>query len=278
MRFIAVSFLLLMSASLLSAQTSGKSHHWLSPGVSDEISRSAVTKSGGPVVSFPCDPLMTAKQERALAVALMKESPFHWVPGMSLSNMAAELSEQVPVLLDRRALEEIGIDPDSPIGAGVMTHQHADSQSRRGERERWWQRDEAAVIDGRPSLVVDVLSRLKDLYLTLMIVRGQVVITTVEAAEDDLATRIYDVTPLISMRAHASWGASHATHGVSEAYADFDSLINILETSVAPDTWEALGGNSTTVGVTIRDRHWIVVSTTTMTHWKIQRLLDRLNQ
>ncbi|MCS7465063.1 hypothetical protein NZK35_00055 [Stieleria sp. ICT_E10.1] len=221
---------------------------------------------------------MSLKQERALAVALMKPSTFHWVPGQPLSQMAAELSEQVPVLLDRRALEEIGIDPDAEIGAGVMTHQHAGSPDRNGERERWWQRDEAAVIEGRPSLIVDVLSRLKDLYLTLMIVRGQVIITTVEAAEDDLATRIYDVTPLINMVPRAPWESVRPSNAIAETSPDFDTLLETIQTSLDADTWERLGGNSTIVPSTIRERHWIVVSTTTMTHWKMQRLLDRLNQ
>ncbi|PAY20324.1 hypothetical protein CKO51_06670 [Rhodopirellula sp. SM50] len=246
--------------------------------MSDDISSSAVTKPGGPVVSFPCDPLMSVKQERALAVALMKPSTFHWVPGQPLSQMAAELSEQVPVLLDRRALEEIGIDPDAEIGAGVMTDEHASSQEQHAERARWWQRDEAAVIEGRPSLIVDVLNRVRDLYLTLMIVRGQVVITTIEAAEDDLATRIYDVTPLISMVPRAPWESVQPSRGIAETSPDFDALLDTIQTSIDADTWERLGGNSTIVPATIRERYLIVVSTTTMTHWKLQRLLDRLNQ
>ncbi len=278
MRFIALSFLLLLSPGLVSAQTTAVSRHWLSPGLSDDISSSAVTKAGGPVVSFPCDPLMSVKQERLLSVALMKPSPFHWVPGMPLSQMAAELSEQVPVFLDQRALEEIGIDPDSPIGAGVMTHERARSQRRHAERARWWQQDEAAVTEGRPSLIVDVLNRVRDLHLTLMIVRGQVILTTIEAAEDDLATRIYDVTPLISMRPRAPWDSVSRSTGIGETSPDFESLMDMIETSIDPDTWERLGGNSTIIASTIRDRQWIVVSTTSMTHWKLQRLLDRLNQ
>ena len=102
MRFIALSFLLFLSPGLVSAQTTAVSRHWLSPGLSDDISSSAVTKAGGPVVSFPCDPLMSVKQERLLSVALMKPSTFHWVPGQPLNQMAAELSEQVPVILDTR--------------------------------------------------------------------------------------------------------------------------------------------------------------------------------
>ena len=50
----------------------------------------------------------------------------------------------------------------------------------------------------RPALAVDVLRRLHDVELTLLFRHGQVVITTVEAAEDNLATRIYDVTPLVN--------------------------------------------------------------------------------
>ncbi len=278
MRFIALSLLLFTSPGLATAQTTVASVHWLSPGLSDDISSSAVTRAGGPVVSFPCDPLMSVKQERSLTVALMKPSPFHWVPGMSLSQMAAELSEQVPVFLDQRALDEIGIDPDSPIGAGVMTHEHASTRQRDSERAKWWQQDETAVMEGRPSLIVDVLNRVRDLHLTVMIVRGHVILTTVEAAEDDLATRIYDVTPLISIRPRASWDSVSRSNGIGETSPDFESLMDMIETSIDPETWERLGGNSTIISSTVRDRQWIVVSTTSMTHWKLQRLLDRLNQ
>ena len=265
MRFIALSLLLFTSPGLATAQTTVASVHWLSPGLSDDISSSAVTRAGGPVVSFPCDPLMSVKQERSLT-------------GLSLSQMAADLSEQVPVFLDQRALDEIGIDPDSPIGAGVMTHEHASTRQRDSERAKWWQQDETAVMEGRPSLIVDVLNRVRDLHLTVMIVRGHVILTTVEAAEDDLATRIYDVTPLISIRPRASWDSVSRSNGIGETSPDFESLMDMIETSIDPETWERLGGNSTIISSTVRGRQWIVVSTTSMTHWKLQRLLDQLNQ
>ncbi|WP_182868776.1 hypothetical protein [Stieleria mannarensis] len=277
MRLIAFLILLSLSPTLLLAQATDRSHHWLSPGLSEEITRSSTTKAGGAVVSFPCDPLMSAKQERAIAIALMKESPFQWRANMPISKIAEDLSELFLVMLDRRALEEIGLEVDTPIGAGVMVNGSRITSQRESKPARWWDRSEGVELHGRPSLIATLMNHLRNLDLTLMIVRGQVVLTTVEAAEEDLATRIYDVTPLVDMRHLASWGRSQSLPSNNEVYADFDTLVNLIETNVDPDTWEALGGNSTITGTTIRDRHWLVFSTTTMTHWKIQRLLDRLN-
>lgn len=115
----------------------------------------------------------------------------------------------------------------------------------------------------RPSIAVDLISRLRVLDLTLMIRHGHVVITTEYAAEEDLATRIYDVTPLL---------------GPGKSPDDLQRVIGMIETTIDCDTWEALGGNSTLVPLQVRDRSWLVVSTMTVTHWKIQRLLDQLNQ
>ncbi|MEO1528382.1 MAG: DUF1598 domain-containing protein [Planctomycetota bacterium] len=45
--------------------------------------------------------------------------------------------------------------------------------------------------------------------------------------------------------AQSTGGADGAGAGGGGAFADFDSLMNLIQTTVMPDTWEALGGNST---------------------------------
>lgn len=280
-------FSLVMAPRWLIAQGNQNGSHWLTTGVTYDMSRGEKTKPGGPVVSFPCDPMMTSKQENELFKALGKESEFGWEPGTTVKKMAEDLSKHFPVVIDRRSLEEIGLDVDSPIGSGPLIGGVPIQPATVKVKTRWWdngrgQSTSQGSSSQRPTLIVDVMRRLQDLYLTIVILHGQLVITTVEAAEDELPTRIYDVTPLVNQVRYLGYGNrinayEHSGNQVDESVADFDSLMNLIETAVTPDTWEAMGGNSTIAAVTIRDRHWLVISTTSITHWKIQRLLDRLN-
>lgn len=60
------------------------------------------------------------------------------------------------------------------------------------------------------------------------------------------------------------------------AIADFDSLIQLIQTTIAPDTWEALGGPSTMAPY--RANLSLVVSTTTDVHEQIADLLASLRR
>ncbi|MCA9137147.1 MAG: hypothetical protein KDB00_10320 [Planctomycetales bacterium] len=269
---------LFLMACNCQAQTSTPAKHWLDQELANDLSRSKVSKPGGSIVSFPCDPMMNAKRENEILEALSKESPFGWGPKTSLKQMAADLSKHVPVVLDIRALEEIGMNATTAIGSGALINGRELAPVTESERTKWWNQDAVARSGQRPKLVVDLLNRIKDLELTILIRHGQVVITTIEAAEDDLAARIYDVTPLVSHAARPAWQIASLGPGTSESYADFESLINIIQTTIVPDTWEALGGNSTFAPAPVRGRNWLLIATTSEVHWQIQRMLDRMNQ
>ncbi|XZE52629.1 type II secretion system protein GspD [Planctomycetaceae bacterium SH139] len=60
------------------------------------------------------------------------------------------------------------------------------------------------------------------------------------------------------------------------AIADFDSLMQLIQTTIAPDTWEALGGPSTMAPY--RANLSLVVSTTTDVHEQIADLLASLRR
>ncbi|MEM6473044.1 MAG: hypothetical protein AAF802_26015, partial [Planctomycetota bacterium] len=126
----------------------------------------------------------------------------------------------------------------------------------------WWK---SATLSARNSsglsLSAALLNRLESEDLTLVIQRNQIVVTSIETAEDICPIRIYDVTPLLP------------------ADGEYDgSIEDFIELHVVPDTWEALGGNSTMSVRTIRDRTWLIVATPTTVHWKVQALLNRLNR
>ena len=69
------------------------------------------------------------------------------------------------------------------------------------------------------------------------------VISASFAASQSTADRGIDVGTFSGIRA----GGSDADHDPAggAAFADFDSLMQLIQTTVAPDSWEALGGNST---------------------------------
>ncbi len=73
-------------------------------------------------------------------------------------------------------------------------------------------------------------------------------------------------------------GGSPGGHGAGGggAFADFDSLIELIETTVAPETWEALGGPSNMQPYA--QNLSLVISTTSEVHDQIVELLESLRR
>ncbi|MEZ6091562.1 MAG: hypothetical protein R3C05_26820 [Pirellulaceae bacterium] len=116
--------------------------------------------------------------------------------------------------------------------------------------------------------------------MTLMIQRGQLVITTFDAAESHQAMRIYDVSPLIeeqkrTLPKHDDQPFSPAGYGSPPP--DADGLMEVIQALVAPDTWESLGGPSTMAVRMQGERVLLVIATLSEVHWQVQELLNRLN-
>ncbi|NND97314.1 MAG: sigma-70 family RNA polymerase sigma factor [Pirellulaceae bacterium] len=137
----------------------------------------------------------------------------------------------VPVRVDDRALEEIGISYEQPV-SGRFSNVSLDSA---------------------------LSTMLQDMDLTLTIRDESLVITTIEAAEASLLNRIY-------------WLES-----TGFAPGDFNSIIQVIQTTIVPDTWEALGGSST-MSPLVTGRPAILVSTTYDVHESIDNLFRSLRQ
>ncbi|MEM1067858.1 MAG: hypothetical protein AAGI63_03105, partial [Planctomycetota bacterium] len=60
--------------------------------------------------------------------------------------------------------------------------------------------------------------------------------------------------------------------------SDFQSLMDLIQTSIVPDTWEALGGPSTMAPYSTRRRSSLIVSAPLITQLQIEDLLNRLNR
>lgn len=139
-------------------------------------------------------------------------------------------NHDVVILLDTRALEEVGIGTDSPV---------------------------TLQVDG-VTLRSAMRLLLRDLELTYTIDDEVLFITTEEMAEENLQTRIYRVDGLIGNSDPSS--------------LDFDGLIEMVTTTVNPDSWEEVGGTGTMTSA----NRTLVISQTQETHEEIEALFGAL--
>ncbi|MFK8111328.1 MAG: RNA polymerase sigma factor [Rubripirellula sp.] len=170
--------------------------------------------------------------EKKIAAALASETrvQFADTPLNDAVNTLSAL-HQVPIMINRRALEEIGLSSDIPVRlemAGVKLK---------------------SVL----SLV------LSELDLTYTVQGESLTITSVEDAEQNLINRVY-------------W-----LEGTGLPSGDFQSILESIQTSITPETWEALGGPSTMAPL-ISARPAIVISTTYHVHENIDQFFNVLRE
>ena len=170
--------------------------------------------------------------EARIAAALDEQATVEFIE-TPLTDALELLKNQhaVPLTLDRRALEEIGLSGDEPVTLA------------------------ASNVTLRSVLV----RMLEDLDLSYNVRGESLVITTIEASESKLVTRMY-------------W-----LEGTGFVPGDYQSIIDLVQTSVTPDTWEALGGPSTMAPVTT-SRPGLLISTTYSTHEVIDKFFSALRE
>lgn len=94
-------------------------------------------------------------------------------------------------------------------------------------------------------------------------VRDEVLlITTQEAAAANVVTRVYDVNDLVVAKG-------------SDEPANFDELVEVIESSVAPQSWAAEGGPATIRPFSTNGGR-LVVRQTPQAHYEIARLIEDL--
>ncbi len=226
---------------------------------------------------FPQPTEREARLDAALAQHLsiaFQETPLADVATWFASKLEA------PVILDHRSLEDAGIGSETPVTRKV------DGISAR-----------AAL-----KLVLD------DLDLTYLEQDGAILITTQDNAETQLITRVYpvgDLTPLVAATARRSSRPMGSVYGGQKAsdaalteeptkfepespatpvvvtkeeparmVPDFDSLIEVIVTTVKPQTWDEVGGPGSISGFVAAK--CIVVSQTREVHDEILDLFSAL--
>ncbi len=165
---------------------------------------------------------------------------------VALDDIAEMLSatSAVPVVVDVARLDELGIGSDAPVPAvprGDVAFGLALTRVLRGiDPELCW------------------------------VVRDEVVmITTLEAREEMLTTKTYDVADLVRCDSCGTSG---------ETLTDFDGLIEVINTSLAPDTWDVAGGAASAAEIEGPGFAVLVVSQVSEVHDAIKSLLSGLRQ
>jgi len=168
-----------------------------------------------------------------IATALNEPTSFSFSEA-KLTEVAAELGKQlkINILVDRLALEELGVTPDSPVSISLK--------------------------DVKLKSALKFI--LRDLNLTY-IIRDEVLwITSQDACEASLDNRIY-------------W-----FEGTGFTHESINDCVSLIHTTIAPNTWEALGGPSSISSMPKNSRPAIVIATTQVVHEQIENLLESLRQ
>jgi len=155
-----------------------------------------------------------------------------------------ETASSVPVQIDAKSLANIGVLPDAPL-----TFQVKDLSLR------------------------SILNRLlQNLDLTWLPQDDSLLVTTRETADSRLTLQSYPIADLA--------GPISATAGSPNrvVYTDLDYLANILQQTVAPASWKAVGGRGTVNTASGDGRPLLAVRQTYEVHRRIAKLLDDLRR
>jgi len=182
--------------------------------------------------------IQASEQTIELALARRGSVEFSETP---LHDAMVELTQQfqIPIVLSLKKLEEASVSADTPITVRLSNL-------------------------SLESILGLILERLE---LAFTIRHEVLLITTPEDVESQLTTRTYPVLDLVFSR------SSGSTVFVG---ADYDSLIEIITTTIKPDSWDNVGGpgaidQSENAGS-------LVVSHTIIVHRQIERLLSSLRR
>ena len=272
------------------------------------VTDASVTNKSAPVAVRLVDPLSRVQDERTIRSLFQQPNRFEWIGGTPLSKIAEDLSQHVSFEIDIRALEEIGLKPDVTYGkapppkqrkldssddpfantplamsnSGNTNSTTANSRRQTAKTQKWWANSPRSRLAPTTQSVGSKLFFILDqLDLTLNYKSGQWMITSIEAAEERLQIRLYDVTPLVDdtqprTRRDVPMGLGGFTSAPAKLHSG-DALIDNLQVHIEPDTWEMLGGPSTISLVSANGRLSLVVSTRPTIHWKIEAFLNQLN-
>ncbi len=193
--------------------------------------------------------------------------------GISFSELGSILSEVLPYgcIVDRRSLEDHGVDPDAAVDLAV-----------------------ARLNEASLATILELL--LEQVDLTYVVRDGIVEITTEHRASDNLSLVMYDARAFYSATsvhpfsmdlvvpspvAKSTEPDGSATSGESQRNAallkmdtQFSRVSKLLEAQIDPDSWEENGGNGKISAV----NSILLIRQTERNHRRIRKLFDDLER
>ena len=154
-------------------------------------------------------------------------------PLQDVIDAVAEM-HQINILIDHRALDDVGMATDVPVTFHLS---------------------DVSLHSGLSLL-------LRPLDLTWAIRDEVLLITTPEEAEQMLIPVVYDVGDLVKCR-----------DKLGDEWADYDTLIEVITSTVEPDTWDEVGGPGAIEAAPFAGAEMLAVSQTYQIHGKIEKLL-----
>ena len=146
----------------------------------------------------------------------------------------------IDIQLDKKAMEDAGIGTDTPV---------------------------TEVLKG-VSLHSALRLMLHKLGLTYLIQSEVLLITTPEAAESRLATRVYPVADIVGTGRDED----------DNTMTDWDSLVGIIHSTVEPNTWDEVGGPGSIAHQAMGNAKVLVLSQTQGVHEEVVGLLQGLRK
>ena len=202
-----------------------------------------VKKHSAPAVKMPrpvLKPLRPGENVARIEAALNGPTEVNFVdaPLQEVIDSLKELHE-IEIQIDSKALEDVGIGIDSPVTVNLKG------------------------ITLRSALNLT----LRKLSLTWLIKDEVLLITTPEEADLQLTTKVYDVADLVVCRDE---------HDVVSD--DYDSLSDIITSTMKPTSWDGVGGPGSIQGETLGTARVLVVSQTRDVHEEIADLLAKIRE
>lgn len=165
--------------------------------------------------------------------------------GESLADVVSFLGRnEIPARIDSPALETLGLGDDT----FVDFHQK-----------------EVSIRSGLRLL-------LNPLELTWSVRNEVLLITTYEESQKDLSIRMFDLSNLLPNKIFVS------TDGDHESGFDIDLFKETIEVSIAPDSWDAVGGPGSAIGIELRGMPLLIISQTDEIQEKVEQLIRSMHR
>ena len=182
--------------------------------------------------------------EKRIERALNEPTTMEFVDA-PLSDVVEHLAglHKIEIQIDQRALDDVGLGTDTSVTRNVKG------------------------VSLRSALNL----MLHDLQVTYTLRDEVLLITTPEEAANRLLTKVYDVADLVTMTYRDKTGKQWEE-------VDFNTLIEMITTTVAPQAWEEVGGVGCISPGTFGSAKVIVISQTYQVQREIAKLLSELRK